>query len=274
MPVFRRTLRALRWHMIGYGIGLVAWAVLVAALYPSIGKSYGALELPEAYRAMFGIASGNLGNFRTFANIEFYQWVPVVLAIYVITAATGTLAGEEGRGSLEVLLAQPVSRARLFVSKVLAIALGALVIAAVTTVGLLVSLAFIDIGSDLTVARLGAAVFYTLPLVALVASLALLVAAVAPSRGTAAGIVSAIFIAAWLANGLGALSSQTEWLKYLSGFYYADVQTVLTSGLHPAHQAVVLAVTAVQTALALVAFDRREIEVARWQFDALLPRRG
>ncbi len=222
---------------------------------------------------MFGIGAGSLGEFRIFANLEFYQWVPVVLAIYAITAATGTLAGEEGRGSLEILLAQPVSRRSIFLQKIAAIAVAALAITAVTTVALLVSVAFIDTGGDLSRLQIGAAVFGTLPIVALAGSLALLLGAIAPSRGTAAALVAAVFVAAWLANGLGSLSPQTEWMQHLSGFYYADLQTLLTDGLTPWHQAVVVGVTALQVVLALVAFERREIEVARWQLDALRPGR-
>jgi ABC-2 type transport system permease protein len=271
VPTFRRTLRTLRWQVFGYGVGLVAWAVLIVALFPTMGESYGQLQLPDVYRDMFGLGAGSLGEFRSFASLEFYQWVPIVLAIYVITVATGTLAGEEGRGSLEILLAQPVSRRRLFLEKVAAIGLGALMIAALTAVALVMSVSFIDTGGDLTAFQLGAAVFGTLPVVALAGSLALLLATVAPSRGTAAALVAAVFVAAWLVNGLGALSPQTQWLQPLSGFYYADLQTLLTDGLTPWHQAVVLGVTVLQTVLALIAFERRDIEVSRWQARALLP---
>jgi ABC-2 type transport system permease protein len=272
MPTFRRSLRTLRWPVIGYGIGLAAWALLIAAIFPTMGASYGQLQLPDVYREMFGLGAGSLGEFRSFANIEFYQWVPIVLAIYVITAATGTLAGEEGRGSLEILLAQPVSRRRLFVAKGAAIAVGALLIAAVAAVALVIGVAFIDTGSDLGSVQLAAAVFGTLPIVFLAGSLALLLAAVAPSRGTAAALAAAVFVAAWLVNGLGALAPQTEWLQPLSGFYYADLQTLLREGLTPWHQAVVLAVGVLQCVLAMIAFERRDIEVGRWQATALLRR--
>ena len=265
MPVLRRTLIALRWQIVGYGVGLFAWAVAVVLLYPAIRDVYKGVELPEAYSAMFGDAAFNLGDFRNFVSVELYQWIPLVMTIYVVVAATGTLAGDEGRGVLEILLTQPRSRRRVFFEKAGALLIGALAIAAITSLGLAVSVPFVDTGSDLSLIELIVAVFATLPFVLLIGSFSLLLAAVAPTRGTAAAIAAAVVVASWLAASLAGLSEQTAWLKYLSGYYYADAQTIPLDGPVAWHQALVFGLTAAQTALAAIAFQRREIEGGTWQ---------
>lgn len=270
MPVLRRTLRALRWQIVGYGLGLFAWAAVVILLYPAIRDMYAGIELPEAYRTLFGESAMNLGDFRNFASVELYQWIPLVMTIYVIVSATGTLAGDEGRGVLEILLTQPLSRRRVFLEKAGALAIGAVAIAAISALGIAATLPFVDIPGGVSVGAMVAYVFATLPFLLLVGSLALLLAAVAPTRGTAAAIAAAFVVGAWLAASLADLSSQTQWLKYLSGYYYADVRQIPIAPPQIGHLAIVLAATAAQLVLAVFAFQRREIEVARWQLP--LPR--
>lgn len=271
MPILRRTLLALRWQVVGYGIGLFAWAALVILLYPAIRDVYAGIELPEAYSAFFGEAAMNFGDFRNFASVELYQWIPLVMTIYMVVSATGTLAGDEARGVLEVLLTQPLSRRRVFLEKTAALALGALGIATIAMLGVVVTLPFVDVGPGVSAPAMAAYVYATLPFVLLVGSLSLLLAVVAPTRGTAAAITAGVVVASWLAASLADLSSRTEWLKYLSGYYYADVQQIPIAPPELAHLAIVAAVTTAQLALGVIAFQRREIEVATWQLP--LPRR-
>ena len=265
MPVLRRTLMALRWQVVGYGLGLFAWAVILVLLYPSIRDMYAGMEFPEAYSALFGEAAVNLGDFRNFASVELYQWVPLVVSIYAVAVGTGTLAGDEGRGVLEVLLTQPFSRRRVFLEKVGAMVLGMIAITAIAAVGVLVSVPFVGIGDNVSLFNLSASLFALLPFALLTGSLALLLAAIAPTRGTAAGLVAVVVVASWIAASLAALTAETEWLKYLSGYHYADVQLILVGRPVWWHQLLVVGVTLAQTALALLAFERREIEVATWQ---------
>lgn len=266
MPVLRRTLRTLRWQIVGYGIGLFAWAAMVVLLYPSIRDAYAGIELPEAYSAFFGEAALDFGDFRNFVSVEFYQWVPLVMTIYIVVTATGTLAGDESRGVLEVLLTQPLSRTRVFFEKVGALLIGMLGIAVVAAAGLIATVPFVEIQGSISLLELVIYVFATLPFVLLIGSLSLLLAVIAPTRGTAAAIASAVVVASWLAASLADLSSQTEWLKYVSGYYYTDVQRMPSQPPVPWHQALVFAISAVQVALAAVGFHHREIEVGTWQF--------
>ncbi|MDA0365314.1 MAG: ABC transporter permease subunit, partial [Chloroflexi bacterium] len=243
MPVLRRTLGTLRWQIVGYGLGLFAWAAVVVLLYPTIRDMYAGIELPEAYRTFFGESAMNLGDFRNFASVELYQWIPLVMTIYVIVSATGTLAGDEGHGVLEILLTQPLSRRRVFLEKAGALAIGAVAIAAISALGIAATLPFVDTPGGVSVGAMVAYVFATLPFVLLVGSLALLLAAVAPTRVTAAAIAAAVVVGAWLAASLADLSSQTQWLKYLSGYYYADVQQIPIAPPQIGHLAIVLAAT-------------------------------
>ena len=63
-----------------------------------------------------------------------------------------------------------------------------------------------------------------------------------------------------------------DWLHYLTPYYYSDARRVLTEGSVFWHQGVLLVAAGVCSALALVAFERREIGVGRSPLAALLGR--
>lgn len=269
MPVLRHTLYSLRVQIGSYGLGIGLYAALIVLLYPVFKDTLAELELPEGYAAFFGQESADFSDPRTFLTTEVLTLIPLVGAIYAVVASTGLLAGDEQRGTLELLLSQPLSRTRLFVQRVAGLVIGALVISVVGAVGFAVPALFVDLG-DVSPLSLAVAMFSLIPLMLACAGLGLLVAALAPSRAAAGGIVAAETVVVFLLNSISNLNDSLEPLHYLSPFYYADSNVVLAQGPDPWHVVVLLTAFVVLTALAERAFVRREIGGTRWQLRALL----
>lgn len=268
-PILRRTLRDVRWHIIGYGVGLGAYAALVVVLFPAVSDAYADVELPAGYEDVFGITGIDLGNPRHFISIEFFAFAPIVASIYGIAAGTGVLGAEESRGSIAMLLAQPMTRRRIFAEKVGALVLGAVLVTLVAGVAFLVTVPFVDTGS-VGAGETFIACLILLPPTLAVAGVALLLSTIAPSRGVAVGVVSAYVVTAYLAASLAQLTSFTEWLRYLSPYYYSGGETVLIDGAVWWHQLLLLAIATVATLLALHSFEQREIGLGRWQWRNVL----
>jgi ABC-2 type transport system permease protein len=268
-PVLQRALRDNRWHIIGYGVGLGAYAILVVSLFPAVSDAYADVQLPAGYEDVFGISGIDLGNPRHFISLEFFSFAPIVASIYGIAAGTGVLGAEESRGSMAMLLAQPMTRRRIFAEKVAALTLGAVLVAFAAAIGFLVIVPFVDTGS-VNAGETFLAAFILLPPTLAVAGVALLLSTIAPSRGVAVGIVSAYVVAAYLAASLAQLTSFTEWLRYLSPYYYTGGETVLIDGAVWWHQLLLLAVAAASTLLAMHSFEGREIGLGRWQWRNLV----
>ena len=107
MPLLRKTLHDLRWHIVGYGGGLGMLAALYVVLYPAFAGTLADFELPEEYSAFIGDVS-DLAVPRGFLQVEFFSfWMPLLVAVYAVVVSTGLLAGDEQRGTLEMMLAQP-----------------------------------------------------------------------------------------------------------------------------------------------------------------------
>ncbi len=274
MPVFRHTLYGLRWQIVAYGAGIALYAALMVLLYPLFKDMLAELELPQGYAAFFGQEGvADFSDPRTYLTTELLSWVPLIVAIYAVVASTGLFAGDEQRGTLELLLSEPLSRTRLFMERVAALVIGALLISLLAAIGFAVPALFVDLG-DVSPLSLAGAMFNLVPLTLACAGLGLLVAAVTPSRGIAGGIVAAETATVFILNSIANLNDSLDPLHYLSPFYYADSNVVLTQGPEPWHVVVLLVAFAVLTALALRAFVRREIGGTHWQLRALLTAGG
>ena len=269
-PLLGKALHDLRWHVVGYGGGLALLAAMYTVLFPAIGETIADIELPAAYEAFLGTAE--LGTARAFIQVEFFSfWLPLLIAIYAIIAATGQLAGEEGEGTLEMTLAQPVARRRVLLERFVALTIGVALICAGASLGFLFTLPLIDAG-DLTLLEVLLAPFAMVPFGVALIALGLFAGTVAPTRGQASAMLTAFVVAAYLADVLPDLATRLDALRYASLFHYADAKHVLTEGVVPWHIAVELASAVALLLLAIAGFEGREIGIRNWQPRALLRR--
>lgn len=260
--IFRKTLRDLRWQIFWYGVGMALMAALVVYIYPSYASQLADFNLPEAMKALIG--NVDYGTGKGFVSAEFLSWVPVILAVFAITSGTGALGGEEANGTLDLLLAQPVSRQRVAIEKLAGLLLSSLLIAAITYVGWLVSVPFVKI--DISLGGLAAATFNLVPLMLVLQSLAMLATVTLSSRGAATGAVTAFAVASYFVNYIAALVSAIEPVRVISIFYHYHGTEVLTGGIQWPGLLLLLAIYVVSSALAVSAFQRREIGSSQTPF--------
>jgi ABC-2 type transport system permease protein len=261
--IVRRAIFDLRWHIGWYGLGLAFYGGLVAWLYPTFKGLLNDVQYPEGILKFFG-AGTDLSEPATFMTTEYHSFAPIIMIIFAVVSGTGLLAGDEGRGTLETLLAQPVSRAAVFLSRAIALGLSTVAICALTTLGWLGSVPFIDMGS-LGLGTLMISSFAVLPVIAAFGAMAMLLGAIAPSRGIAAGIMTAVAVASYLISSFAQTIEAIQWLQWFSPYYYSDGPRVLTDGVVWWHQAALLAFAALTLGLGVLAFNGREIQAGTWQ---------
>jgi ABC-2 type transport system permease protein len=266
--IFLNQLRGLRWQVVWYGLGLAFYAAFMVWLFPFFKEAIGDFEYPAEFLAFFG-GTGDLADPRVFVQVEYFSFAPIILVIYGVMAGTGMLAGDEGRRTLEPVLAQPVSRSTVFVSRAAALMCALLLIVAVNALGWITSVPFVDLGDMTLLVALGATLA-AVPLVAVFAALGLLLAAVAPTRGSAAGVMAVGAILAYLVSSLAQAIEPIAWMRWLSPYYYSDSHQVLTFGVVWWHQGVLVGLAVVAGTLAWLAFRGREIDAGVWQPGAIM----
>ena len=268
--IVRKTLRDLRWQVVGWGLGLAGLAAMLVLLYPAIAEQFEGVELEN-------IGFGEIGDFsdpRQFFQIEFFTWSPVLMTVFAIIVGGALLAGEEGAGTLELLLSQPLERRALFAGKLLGVAMAALAILLIAGAGFLLTAPFVDLKGEVAVGELAVAPLSQLTFVWFAIAATVLAATLTPTRGRAAALMTASAFVAYALNITADLVESLSWLHYLTPYYYSDAQRVLTEGTVWWHQGALIAAAVGCATLALVAFERREIGTGHSPVHALLRRGG
>lgn len=248
---------------------LLAWTALsglLAGFYLSLYPSIGAVEemrrlletMPPAIRAMFAAEGVDISTPSGYLNVELFTFVvPLLVFAITLTAGGSATAGEEERGTLELLLANPIPRWRVILEKFVALAALAAFLCAGIWAALAVTarMAAIDIALDRVAAALASA--WLLGLV--IGAVAMLIGALTGSRLLSIGIALAIAVAGFFVNALAPLADVLRpWQAASPQFHYIGYDP-LTNGLDPAHAAVLLGLTAVLIVLAAIAFERRDL---------------
>jgi len=257
LSVFRKAVADLKWQVFWYGIGLAAMAALIVFIYPSYKDQLADFEIPEALQGFIGDV--DYGTPTGFVSAEFFSWLPIITAIFAIMAGTSALAGEEANGTLELVLAQPLSRRRLALLKMAAFAAGGALIAGLTCLGWAVSLPFVDM--DVPLGRLVLATFNLLPITLVLGFAAMWLGVALPNGRTATGLITAVAVVSYFLNYLASVVAALEPIAPLSVFYYYDGASILDSGLDWPRTLLLVGLCAAFALATLISFERRDIGV-------------
>ena len=137
----------------------------------------------------------------------------------------------------------------------IALLLGALSVAVLVGLRIAVAIA----GGGVATAHLAAASLHLLAFGLAVGALALALGAGTGQRGLAAGVAAGITLVMYLVNGIAPVSDATSWLRYLTLFHYNEGGDPIANGIDAAGLAVLVLVTMLLLAVAVAAFERRDL---------------
>lgn len=252
-----------QWRLVlGWAAFSAIWPAMYVALYPSIGAMDGLQlmleKLPPGMREFFASSSLNLSTPEGFLNLELFTFVaPLLVLAYTVVVAGGATAGEEEKGTMDLLLANPIPRWRIVVEKSAAFAIGTLVIGVGMWLGAGAGAVLVSI--DLDMWLVGQAIASAVLLGCALGGLALALGAITGRRWLAAGVSLMVTIAGFFLNGLGALVDWLEPWRPLSPFYHYIANDPLSNGLDAGHALVLVAWAVIGGIVAVIAFERRDL---------------
>lgn len=264
--VFTKTLYDVRRSFAWWAAGFVGYVALIVGVWPSVRDNPALIRLHETYpeelKAFisfggefdFGTATGYLG-----AEL-FSLMVPLLLIVAAVGAGARALAGEDERGTLDLLLANPLSRNRLTLQALAALLAEVAGLAVVLYLALLAGSA--AAGMDVSAGNLAAAIGSALLLALAFGGIAFALGAATGHRAIAIGVATAGAVAAYLVNGLAPLVDVIGSVRWLSPWYHYVAGDPLREGLSAGHALVLVAIAVVAAAAAVVAFERRDIGVS------------
>lgn len=250
----RRTLTA-------WTLSLIGLVAMYAALWPSIRdqptfNDY-LDQMPKALRSLFAASGADLSTPIGYVQVELLSLMaPLLLIVYSITAGAAAVAGEEDQHTLELLLANPVSRPRLVLEKLTAICTGAALIAAGTAVALLAAGPLA--GMRLPLGGVVSAMLHLSLLGIVFGTLALTVGAATGHAVLSRAVSAVVAVLAYVLNGLAPVIGWLRPAQRFSPFYQYAGHDPLRSGISwPAILVAVLSILVLAT-LAVAGLSRRD----------------
>lgn len=249
--------------IIGWSLGLCFFPLVYIAIYPSVAEEMAGLADLEIYQAL----GMTLGTFPDWVGSILIIFMPLVAAFYAMINGTGTLAGEEEDGRLEMVVALPLPRWQIVTAKAAALAISSFIMFVV--VAAVSALVFLSIESqvetELTALDLFTAVLFAWPLVFAVGMISMFLAAFAPSRRIALAIAAAILLVSYFGNNLAGSTAALEPFEPLFLFTYLDASgRAVLAGQQAGDMLVLFTVSLAAFALALFFFQQRNLTVGAW----------
>ncbi|MBT8165904.1 MAG: hypothetical protein EX267_07760 [Acidimicrobiia bacterium] len=245
-----------RWK--GVAIGAVALAVMFffgMAVYRDIDLAV-YTDLPEAMRSIMNIpADADVGALAYGAIYSSYG--ALTLASLALSMGSASIAGEERKGTMGLLLGNPKSRTHVLVSKatniVLLSALGAAILwlAGVVVPDLL--------NVDVTGVYVGALVFHIFVIAVFHGFLAMAVGGWTGKNSLASGVTVGVMVISFFAVGLLPLIDSLKNGVKAFPWYYYNGSDPHVNGIDWGHLAVLFVGIAVLAVVALVGVNRRDL---------------
>lgn len=268
---FKHTLHRLRGQLLGWGIGLALYSLMMTSFYDSIAEMEGIYELlkgyPQEIMAFFGDSIFAIATPDGYLDLYFFGYMAIIIGVLAAGMGSTLLVGDEEKGILDLVLAYPVSRSALFWGRV---------------AGFVSALALILFASWFswlaTPSSLGLSwvelLHPFLPLLAVLlffGSLALLLSMLLPSARSAGTLCGGLLVANYLLIGLSNMNENLEALIEFTPLYYYQGGDAVYD-LNWAWLVGLLGASIIFTLLAWWRFQRRDIRVGGeggWRLPAL-----
>jgi ABC-2 type transport system permease protein len=269
----KHTLRRLRGQIIGWGLGLFLYGLMMTSFYSSmaeIGDEY--MELLENYPSELLAFFPSIDEFTSpkgYMETYFFSWMPIIIGIFVIGACASLLVGDEEKGILDLLMAHPISRTELFWGRLIGFLSATVVILLVSWLGWIIPAK--RSGLYLTLVEFLVPFLPLFAVLVLFGTLALLFSMLLPSVRMAGMLSGILLIANFLLVGLSTINPDLEPLYKLTPFYFNQGSGAI-DGLNWKWLAGLLGAALVFTLIAWWRFQRREIRVGgegSWRLPSL-----
>ena len=265
LTLFTKTIKKSLISLLIYTTISVAFVWMYVALFPSIFKEREKLKeafeaYPEGLLQAFAIEIDTfVGSLEGFMAGEYFSFLwPIILIILVITFASAAIAGEIDKGTIELLLAQPISRLKIFLAKYFSglSIITAFVFLSNFSVVPFATLHNVDyrIQNYLAVSIIGFLFAFA------IFGICIMISSFSSTRGRPAAITGGMLIIMYGLNLFSSFQESLSSLKYASFFHYYDFNSaVVDNHIDILNVTLFLAVGIISAIIGAVIFIKRDI---------------
>jgi ABC-2 type transport system permease protein len=242
-------------------IGLAVWSALLPVVYGTFGQTFKSIiDSGLIPKQLMQFGGGDIFSLSGAMALGAIHPISLILnSIFAAGFSTSAFAGERQRGTLEVLLARPISRRTAYLTLLVAV-LGFVAVAVIASiVGAAIGAVIAGVAGGLVPARLPLLWLNAVLLFGAIAAVGL-AASVSFDRLTPAiGLTVAFTVVSYVLEVLGSLWPDAQGLQRYSVFHYFDAKQVLEGNVVAGNFIVLAGVAAVAIGWALVEFPRRDL---------------
>lgn len=263
LELLNRAIHAQRRSAIAWALALLALTASVLAVWPSMNEAGSLDSLTEGFSPELIAALGfeSLASPEGFLNGNLFALLlPLIFGALGIMHTNALTAADEDAGRLELLLALPVSRVGVYLSRFIAVALVLVLVALLVGATVLFGAPAFDM--ELDTAGVLAATLSLLLLALLHAALVLALAGLGLRGGAVLAISFGVLVLGYLAHALLPMIESLSDFAAVSPWHWALSEQPLENGFDWVGSGLLLAGVAVLVAIGLVAVRRRTIRTA------------
>jgi len=259
--LFIHSWRSQRLKILIVFVALTVWSALLPIVYGTFGQTFREIIesglIPEQLTQFGG---GDIFTLSGSIALGAIHPISLVLnSIFAVGFSTSAIAGERQRGTLEVLLARPISRRATYVTLLAATLsfVGAALLA--TTLGAIVGSAIGGVLDELAVDRLPLLWLNGFLLFGAIAALGLAASVSFDRLSPALGIAVGVVVVMYFLEVIGTFWPEAQWLQPYSLFHYFQPKAILEGALSTTDLALPAIVAVAAIAWALFEFPRRDL---------------
>ncbi len=260
--VIKWTLWQRRFNIVWWSIASFFLIFINMIFYPSFKDQAVQLQksfenLPQTTVQFIGGSTDFFSPIGFLNSQIFFFMLPLLLGVLAIGLGSSLLAREEQNKTIESLLARPISRARLLLSKATA---GFVILGTVTLISLITTLVTSRVVNiQVSMVNIVLATIACFLLVLSFGAIAFLFTATGRVRGSSIGIATAVGLGGYIINSL---AGTVNWLKVpskLLPFHYYQPEAILRGTYEWSNILFFLVITLGSGILAWLSFRRRDI---------------
>jgi ABC-2 type transport system permease protein len=260
--IFLSTLLRFRGQILGWGFIMCLMGVVTVVRYNIVQSNQQAiLQLLQGSLGSFVQMFGDVTKLTTpagFLTLAFFSYMPLVLGAFAVLAGSGLIVADEEQGTLDLVLAHPVTRTAFYIGRQAGFTVATFAILALSWLGFLAARGWssLDIGvwsmARPYLSLAGVLFFY--------AELALLLSLLLPARRTAAMASGIVLLASYFVTTLARLDKGLEPVARFSPIWYYQSGEAI-DGLKGSWLAGLFGAAGLFALLAWWCFERRDIRV-------------
>jgi ABC-2 type transport system permease protein len=260
LRILRQTLYWQRSRLLVVGLVAFAWGALVPTFYTTFQDLFAGLVEGGFPENLLNFGSGSLFSLGGAMTIGVQHPIGISLvAVFAVGAAAGAVAGERETGTLEVLLARPLSRRRLYVSVGVAVLVAIAITLALLLIGQVISINLLGVADEIDQALVPLVWVNGMLLWGAFAAFSLAASVSFDRRGPAIGLSLAYLGVNYFFEILGSFLPDLEWTQEYSLFHHFNPGEIVSGKLDPFDLALLAAAVVLPVLWALVVFPRRDL---------------